>query len=75
MFDIKLFIIENLTNGVKNGAFAKEYANILAVNYMSKGIINTEDVETISIGIERVLAEKVVGEPIVEETPSEEPIA
>ena len=73
MFDIKLFIIENLINGVKNGAFAREYANILAINYMSKGIINTEDVEVISLGIEDVLAEKIVEEPIIEETPSEEP--
>ncbi len=58
MFDIRGFIKENLVDGVRNGAFAKEYANILSVNYLSKGMIIIEDVEEISSGIEAVLAEQ-----------------
>lgn len=73
MFDIKDFIKLNLIDGVKNGAFAKEYANILAVNYMSKGIISTGDVEAISIGIDVVLEELQVT-PVAQEPVTEEPI-
>ena len=52
MFVLKDFIKENLVSGVKNGSFAKEYANILAVNYLSKGMLGEVDIEEISAGIE-----------------------
>lgn len=45
MFDLKEFILNTLINGVKNKTFAKEYANTLAINYMSKGLISAEDIQ------------------------------
>ena len=47
MFNLKEFITKNIVNGVKNGTFAKEYGNIMAVNYLTKGILNEEDVANI----------------------------
>ena len=51
MFNIADFIKETLISGVKNGAFAVEYANIMAVNYMIKGIITMADVQEIAIAV------------------------
>ena len=44
MFNLKEFIINNLINGVKNKSFSKEYASILATNYLIKGILSEEDI-------------------------------
>ena len=44
MFNLKKFIINNLIKGVKNKSFSKEYASILATNYLIKGILNEEDI-------------------------------
>lgn len=56
MFDLTELIKENLVNGVINGCFAKENANIMAVNYLAKGMLETSDVEDISTSIETALA-------------------
>ena len=47
MFNLKEFIVKNIVNAVKNGIFAKEYANITAVNYLVKGILTEEDIANI----------------------------
>lgn len=58
MFDLQGFIVTNIVNGVKNGTFTKEYANIMAVNYMVKNVIAQKDVETVSTQIEAWEAEQ-----------------
>lgn len=77
MFNLKNFIVTNIVNGVKNGTFTKEYANIMAVNYLIKGILTTEDVMEIDAQItaweeEKAKAEEPI-EPPVEE-PTENPV-
>lgn len=69
MFDLKSFIVTNIVNGVKHGAFAKEYANIMAVNYLAKGLLIETDVESISTQIEEWEAEQIamVDDAIMEE--------
>lgn len=52
MFNLAEFIITNTVNGVKNGTFTKEYANIMAVNYMLKGVLTQDDVVSINEQIE-----------------------
>ena len=47
MFNLKEFITKNIVNGVKNGTWSKEYACIMATNYLVKGILNEEDVANI----------------------------
>ena len=44
MFNLKEFITKNIVNGVKNGTWSKEYACIMSVNYLAKGILSEEDV-------------------------------
>lgn len=51
MFNLKNFIKTNLIDGVTNGIFAKEYAAILATNYLVKGILSESDVAEISEAI------------------------
>ena len=71
MFNLKEFILENLINGVKKGIFAKEYASTLAVNYMLKGILTTEDIERFdneAVYEEPVVEESIVEGSVVEET-------
>lgn len=58
MFDLKNFIVTNLVNGVRNGTFAKEYANITAVNYLAKGILAEDNVVSVNAQIEAWEAEK-----------------
>lgn len=74
MFNLKEFILENLINGVKKGIFAKEYASTLAVNYMLKGILTTEDIERFDSEAVIEVVEEVIEDPIeeIEETPIEE---
>jgi len=47
MFSLSEFIKQNLISGVKNGSFTRERANILAVEYMSKGMLVIADLEEI----------------------------
>jgi hypothetical protein len=49
MFDIREFIKTNLIQGVKNGSFTREYANILGVNYLTKGLVANEDLVEIDL--------------------------
>jgi hypothetical protein len=51
MFSLKQFVKTNLIGGVANGIFAKEYAAILATNYLVKGILSETDVAEISEAI------------------------
>ena len=51
MFNLKEFIVKNIVNGIKNGTFSKEYGNIMAVNYLVKGILTEEDVASIDAQI------------------------
>ena len=51
MFDLKEFIVRNIVSGIKNGSFAKEYGNIMAVNYLAKGLLTEEDVQSIDAQI------------------------
>lgn len=51
MFNLKSFIVENIVNGIKNNTFTKEYGNIMAVNYLAKGIITEEEIIAIDTQI------------------------
>jgi hypothetical protein len=63
MFKLSEFIITNIVNGVKNGTFTKEYANIMSVNYMLKGVLSENDVISINAQIEEwEIAEAQKGE-------------
>lgn len=71
MFDLKNFIVTNIVSGVKNGTFTKEYANIMAVNYMLKGVLAEDDVIKISTEIEAWEAEQNAVVETVEPTEEE----
>lgn len=58
MFDLNGFITTNIVNGVKNGTFTKEYANIMTVNYMLKGVLTQDDIVSVSTNIEAWEAEQ-----------------
>lgn len=47
MFILNEFIKSNLINGVANNSFTREYANITAVNYLTKGLLGNEDLQEI----------------------------
>ena len=51
MFNLKSFIVENIVNGIKNNTFTKEYGNIMAVNYLAKGIITEDEIIAINTQI------------------------
>ena len=69
MFNLKNFIVKNTVNGVKNGTFTKEYANIMAVNYLIKGVLTEENVVDIDTQITAWEAEQAtVEEPTEVET-------
>ena len=72
MFNLKEFITKNIVNGIKNGTFSKEYGNIMAVDYLIKGILTEEDVASIDAQITAWEAEQITKEEAVEEIPSEE---
>ena len=85
MFNLKEFIRKNIVNGVKNGTWSKEYANIMAVNYLAKGILNEEDVANIDSQLtaweetekakqEAELVQEEEATESIEETAQEEPI-
>ena len=71
MFNLKEFIVKNIVNGIKNGTFSKEYGNIMAVNYLVKGILTEEDVASIDAQISVWEAEQAAKEEKVE-PPTEE---
>ena len=73
MFDLKEFIKANLIEGVKNGSFTRAYGNILAVNYLSKGMLDETDLQEIDVATvpEEDVTEEVTTEEIVEETVEE----
>ena len=73
MFNLKEFIVRNTVNGVKNGTFTKEYANIMAVNYLIKGVLTEENVIDIDAQITAWEAEQAKAEEPVED-PTEEPV-
>ena len=71
MFSLKEFILNNLIRGVNNNSFSKEYASILAANYLLKGILSEEDLQRFD---EETTKEEPVEEnvePIEEEIPEE----
>lgn len=51
-FNLKNFIKKNIINGVKNGTFTREKASLLAVDYMSKGYLDENDLAEIDSEIE-----------------------
>lgn len=75
MFDLKTFIITNIVNGIKNGTFSKEYGNIMAVNYLAKGMLTEDDVESIDSQItEWETEQNAVEEEVIEETVEEDEV-
>lgn len=72
MFNLKEFIVKNIVNGIKNGTWSKEYGNIMAVNYLAKGILSEEDVASIDAQISAWETEQAAKEEVVEETPTED---
>lgn len=72
MFNLKEFVLSNLINGVNKNSFSKEYASILATNYLLKGILSEEDIQRFD---EETTKEEIIEEPIEEikeEIPEEE---
>ena len=69
MFNLKEFIVKNIVNGIKNGTWSKEYAAIMAVNYLAKGILAEEDVESIDTQITEWEAQKLAEEEAAKNTP------
>ena len=67
MFNLKEFIINNLIKGVKNRSFSKEYASILATNYLLKGIISEEEIQRFDVETTET-TEEIVEENIENET-------
>lgn len=43
MFDMRVFLKDNLVNGYQNGSFTLEQVNIFAMNYVMKGMLTQED--------------------------------
>lgn len=73
MFNLKEFILSNLINGVNKNSFSKEYASILATNYLLKGILSEEDLQRFDE--ETTKEEEIIEDPIEEieeEIPEEE---
>lgn len=64
MFNLKEFILSNLINGVNNNSFSKEYASILATNYLLKGILSEEDIQRFDE--ETTKEEEIIEDPIEE---------
>lgn len=71
MFNLQSFITMNIVNGVKKGTFSKEYANIMAVNYLVKGILTEDNVVDIDAQITAWEIEKETVQEVTEETITE----
>ena len=72
MFDLVKYIKEKMVNCVKKGIFDTDYAGIMAVNYLAKGLLVKEDVASIDAQITAWEAEQIVKEEPAEEIPPEE---
>lgn len=66
MFNLKNFIVTNIVNGIKKNSFAKEYGNIMAVNYLAKGLLTEEDVASIDAEITAWEEAKTITETVTE---------
>ena len=64
MFNIQSFIVTNIVNGVKNNTFSREYASIMAVNYLLKGVLSEENIADIDAQLTAWELEK---ETVIEE--------
>lgn len=70
MFNLQTFIVTNIVNGVKNNTFSREYAGIMAVNYLLKGVLSEKNIVDIDSQITAWETEK---ETVIEEDlPAEE---
>lgn len=49
MFDIGIWLTENLISGALHGVWAREYVAMLAANYMLKGLLTAAQVEQIAM--------------------------
>lgn len=69
MFNIGEWLTDSLISGVNNGIFAREYVAMMAINYMLKGMLTSEQVQEIA---ERTVVkmQEPVMVPEEEETPS-----
>lgn len=66
MVNIREWLLNNLISGVKKGIFAREYASVLATNYLLRGLLTDED-------IQRFIEEtEPTSEPVEETENSEE---
>ena len=72
-FNFEEHIKTNIINGVKNGTFTKECANIMASNYCIKNVITKEDVATISTELNAWEESQKVTEEVPQEEATEEP--
>ena len=45
MVNVREWLLNNLISGVKKGIFAREYASILATNYLLRGLLTDEDIQ------------------------------
>lgn len=69
MFSLKEFVKNNLIQGVINGSFGAEYARIMGVNYLVKGILTEEDLQQID---QQAIYIPPQPPALEEETPEEE---
>lgn len=69
MFSLKEFVKNNLIQGVINGSFGAEYARIMGVNYLVKGILTEEDLQQID---QQAIYIPPQPPSLEEETPEEE---
>jgi len=57
-FNVKDFIAENLARGIEDGTFTQAQANMLAVNYYSRGALNDADLQQIDEAGKAIVAER-----------------
>lgn len=72
MFDLVKYIKEKMVKCVKKGIFDTDYAGIMAVNYLAKGLLTKEDVASIDAQISAWEQEQSAKEEIVEDILTEE---
>lgn len=58
MFNYETFITENLTNGLKKGAFFPEQVLIFAMNYNIRGLLSADGLATIQQAVADYQAEQ-----------------
>ena len=72
MFDLVKYIKEKMVNCVKKGIFDTDYAGIMAVNYLAKGLLVKEDVASIDAQISAWEQEQATKEEVTEDILTEE---